>query len=78
MTDSLDNHQFNTNTVEFDPFAGPEIVLIAPATESQVEIWTSCLIGGAAASCAYNECASLFLTGIFDREAMLTFSYSKW
>jgi len=30
-------------------FAGPEILLIAPATESQTEIWTSCLIGGDAA-----------------------------
>lgn len=57
--------------VEFDPFAGPEISLIAPATESQVEIWTSCLIGGAAANCAYNECFSLLLTGVFNTDAML-------
>jgi len=57
--------------VEFDPFAGPEISLIAPATESQVEIWTSCLIGGDEANCAYNESASLLLTGIFNKSAML-------
>ena len=57
--------------VEFDPFAGPEISQIAPATESQVEIWTSCLIGGAEANCAYNESASLLLTGIFNTNAML-------
>jgi len=61
----------DTNPVEFDPFAGPEISLIAPATEPQVEIWTSCLIGGAAANCAYNECFSLLLTGIFNTNAMM-------
>lgn len=60
-----------TSPVDFDPFAGPEISLIAPATESQVEIWTSCLIGEAPASCAYNECASLQLTGVFNKDAML-------
>jgi hypothetical protein len=62
---------YDTNPVEFDPFAGPEISLIAPATESQVEIWTSCLIGGDAANCAYNESFSLLLTGLFNTKAML-------
>ena len=62
---------YDTTPVDFDPFAGPEISLIAPATEPQVEIWTSCLIGGAPASCAYNECASLLLTGVFNNNAML-------
>ncbi|MDP9079353.1 MAG: amino acid adenylation domain-containing protein [Bacteroidota bacterium] len=61
----------DTDPVEFDPFAGPEISLIAPATESQVEIWTSCLIGGAAANCSYNECFSLLLTGTFNTSAMM-------
>jgi amino acid adenylation domain-containing protein len=61
---------YHASPVEFDPFAGPEISLVAPATESQVEIWTSCLIGGAAASCSYNECASLLLTGVFNKDAM--------
>src|SRR4051812_6610676 len=61
----------DTNPVESDPFAGPEISLIAPATEPQTEIWTSCLIGGAEASCAYNECFSLLLTGIFNTSAMM-------
>ncbi|MBK0379127.1 non-ribosomal peptide synthetase [Mucilaginibacter segetis] len=56
--------------VDFDPFAGPEILLIAPATEPQIEIWTSCLIGGSDASCAYNDSASLLLTGPFDDNAM--------
>ncbi|CAN5252451.1 amino acid adenylation domain-containing protein [soil metagenome] len=61
---------YDTTPVEFDPFAGPEISLIAPATESQVEIWTSCLIGGDEANCAYNESASLLLTGVFNKAAM--------
>jgi amino acid adenylation domain-containing protein len=61
----------DTNPVEFDPFAGPEISLIAPATEPQIEIWTSCLIGGDAANCAYNECFSLLLTGLFNTNAMM-------
>ncbi|MGY4537884.1 amino acid adenylation domain-containing protein [Mucilaginibacter sp. UYNi724] len=55
---------------EFDPFAGPEILLVAPATEPQIEIWTSCLIGGDDANCAYNDSASIVLTGDFDTDAM--------
>lgn len=55
---------------EFDPFAGPEILLVAPATEPQIEIWTSCLIGGNDANCAYNDSAAIVLTGAFDRAAM--------
>lgn len=61
---------YEVSPVEFDPFAGPEIALVAPATEPQIEIWTSCLIGGADASCAYNDAASLLLTGPFDKDAM--------
>ena len=61
---------YHTIEVAFDPFAGPEIAMIAPATEPQVEIWTSCLIGGDAANCAYNECVSLLLTGTFNKDAM--------
>ncbi|RFZ90713.1 non-ribosomal peptide synthetase [Mucilaginibacter conchicola] len=57
---------------DFDPFAGPEIALIAPATEPQMEIWTSCLIGGNDASCAYNDFATIILNGpSFNKEAML-------
>ncbi|MDB5008424.1 MAG: tycC [Mucilaginibacter sp.] len=69
----MENYEImqDISPVEFDPFAGPEISLVAPATESQVEIWTSCLIGGTEANCAYNESFSLVLTGIFDQDAML-------
>lgn len=59
------------STDEFDPFAGPEILLVAPATEPQIEIWTSCLIGGNDASCAYNDSSSIVLTGTFDTDAMM-------
>lgn len=62
---------FDISPVDFDPFAGPEIQLVAPATESQLEIWTSCLIGGDEANCAYNESFSLLLTGLFNYDAML-------
>ncbi|WP_221452684.1 non-ribosomal peptide synthetase [Mucilaginibacter sp. FT3.2] len=63
---------YDTSPVEFDPFTGPELQLVAPATESQLEIWTSCLIGGDAANCAYNESFSLLLTGALNHDAMLT------
>lgn len=61
---------YELSPVEFDPFAGPQILLMAPATEPQIEIWTSCLIGGADASCAYNDAGSILLTGPFNKDAM--------
>ncbi|SDD32166.1 amino acid adenylation domain-containing protein [Mucilaginibacter pineti] len=64
-------YTYETTPVEFDPFAGPELQLIAPATASQLEIWTSCLIGGDGANCAYNESFSLELTGTLNHDAML-------
>ncbi|PTQ96709.1 amino acid adenylation domain-containing protein [Mucilaginibacter yixingensis] len=57
---------YKLKPVEFDPFAGPELLLIAPATEPQIEIWLSCKIGGVEASCAFNESFSLTLTGSFN------------
>jgi len=56
--------------VDFDPFAQGAIEKTVRLTVSQQEIWTSCLVGGAEASCAYNESISLDLAGDFDREAM--------
>jgi len=64
-------YTYNTTPVEFDPFAGPELQGIAHSTESQLEIWASCLIGGDEANCAYNESFSLLLSGILDHKAML-------
>ncbi|TWI96354.1 amino acid adenylation domain-containing protein [Mucilaginibacter frigoritolerans] len=62
---------YTTFPVEFDPFTGPEISSIAPVTESQAEIWASCLIGGHDANCAYNESFSLALTGHLDKNALM-------
>lgn len=56
--------------VEFDPFSGPELQRAVPAIEPQLEIWISCLLGGADANRSYNESISLRLTGPFQRPAM--------
>ncbi len=55
--------------VEFDPFAGPELLRLVPITESQAEIWAACLLGGDDASRAYNESVTLQLMGPLDRAA---------
>lgn len=57
-------------TVDFDPFAGPEIVAVAPATESQKEIMISCLLGGDSANRAFNESISVSFTGNLHKEAL--------
>lgn len=67
MTESTTNEQFIA--VDFDPFAGPDILSLAPATESQTEIWTSCQLGTNDANRAYNESCSLRLTGPLQRGA---------
>jgi amino acid adenylation domain-containing protein len=54
----------------FDPFAGPELVALAPITESQAEIWAACLLGGDDASRAYNESVTLHLGGLLDGPAL--------
>jgi amino acid adenylation domain-containing protein len=56
--------------VDFDPFVGPELLRLAPVTESQEEVWTSCQLGGDDASRAYNESVSLKLNGILNRSAL--------
>lgn len=64
MTLSPVNFQSPT-AVEFDPFAEGELLLTAPATESQKEIWASVQMGDAA-NCAYNESQSLRFKGELD------------
>jgi amino acid adenylation domain-containing protein len=59
----------NLTAVEFDPFAEGELLLTAPATASQQEIWASVQMG-TAANCAYNESQSLRLTGELDLAAL--------
>ncbi|AKD57253.1 hypothetical protein SD10_22520 [Spirosoma radiotolerans] len=60
----------DVNTSAFNPFAGPEIVRVAPATEPQLEIWIACLLGGENATRSYNLSNSLRLEGTFNRLAM--------
>ncbi|KAM3097683.1 non-ribosomal peptide synthetase [Phormidesmis sp. 146-12] len=54
--------------VDFDPFANGELLLTAPATEAQREIWASVRMGNEA-NCAYNESQSLRLLGELDVDA---------
>ncbi|MEH2298293.1 MAG: amino acid adenylation domain-containing protein [Nostoc sp.] len=59
------DYQSRLTAVDFDPFANGELLLTAPATESQKEIWASVKMGDAA-NCAYNESQSLRLRGELD------------
>lgn len=62
MISSALNLKANGTAVDFDPFAGGEVLLTASATESQKEIWASVQMGDDA-NCAYNESVSLWLHG---------------
>ncbi len=55
--------------VEFDPFAGEELLMAIPATESQQEIWLAVQMGDEA-NLAYNESLCLRFVGALDVEAM--------
>ncbi|AWM32570.1 non-ribosomal peptide synthetase [Hymenobacter nivis] len=59
-----------SHILDFDPFAGPEIVRIAPITEPQAEIWAAYLLGSDDANRAYNEAVALRLAGPLDRAAL--------
>ncbi|MEE3716401.1 amino acid adenylation domain-containing protein [Tumidithrix elongata RA019] len=60
-----------TTAVDFDPFAAGEILLTAPATESQKEIWASVQMGNDA-NCAYNESQTMRLEGDLNLVAFQT------
>jgi amino acid adenylation domain-containing protein len=49
--------------VTHNPFAGPELFRLVPITESQAEIWASCMLGGDDASRSYNESVTLRFRG---------------
>jgi amino acid adenylation domain-containing protein len=53
----------NYKQVDFDPFPGPEIHSVTSLTESQMEIWLSCALGGEEGNAAYNESNSLHFFG---------------
>lgn len=57
--------------IDFDPFSGPELKYVIPATEPQREIMAACLIGGADASRAYNESVSLHFSGLLHQPSLL-------
>jgi amino acid adenylation domain-containing protein len=57
------------SALEYNPFEGPEIFDIIPTTESQLEIWLSCKLGGNDANRAFNESLSLRFEGEFNRVA---------
>ncbi len=59
----------NYTAVDFDPFAEGEILLTAPATESQKEVWASVQMGDEA-NLSYNESSSIKLTGNLDLELL--------
>lgn len=61
----------STSIVDFNPFLTPEIELVAPATEPQLEIWLSSTIGGNDANRSYNESVSLKLNGTLSEGSLL-------
>ncbi|WP_310422588.1 amino acid adenylation domain-containing protein [Chamaesiphon sp. VAR_48_metabat_135_sub] len=64
-SNSIDS-QSKLIAIDFDPFADGELLLTAPATPSQTEIWLSVQMGDAA-NCAYNLSQSFRLNGSLDR-----------
>ena len=54
--------------VDFDPFA-PNSTTVT-STEAQREIFTSVLLGGDAANCAYNESVTLKISGPLNKELL--------
>jgi amino acid adenylation domain-containing protein len=63
------NQKPTITPVEFDPFAEGELLLMAPATESQKEIWASVQMGSDA-NCAYNESQKVWLRGQLNIDAL--------
>jgi acyl carrier protein len=62
-------HQFKTISVDFDPFREGELLLTAPRTEAQEEIWLAAQRGDEA-NCAFNESIWMRLRGHLDVEAI--------
>ena len=62
-------NQSELTAVDFNPFADGELLLTAPATESQKEIWASVQMGSDA-NCAYNESQKLWLRGLLNVGAL--------
>lgn len=58
-----------TESIDYDPFAGPELAGVVPTTEAQREIWLADRLSREA-SLAYNESISLRLRGALDAGAL--------
>ena len=69
MTSSQIGSRSTAIAVNFDPFAEGDLLLTAPATEAQKEIWASVQLG-TDANCAYNESQTLSLSGDLDTVAL--------
>ena len=69
MSSLLNNQQPIAMAVDFDPFADGELLLMAPTTESQQEIWAAVQMGSDA-NCAYNESQTLRLGGRLAGESL--------
>lgn len=63
--------QHEVTSVDFDPFAEGEVLLTAPATESQKEIWASVQMS-ADANCAYNESQTLKFKGNLEVDTLIS------
>ncbi len=57
-------------TVNYNPFSAHQLQKVVPATEQQLEIWSSILFGGTEASLAFNESVTLRLEGPLNVEAL--------
>jgi amino acid adenylation domain-containing protein len=58
-------------SIDFDPFEQAEFETCLTAIEPQIEIMTSCLIGGDDANRSYNESNSLRITGAMNHRAIM-------
>lgn len=56
--------------IDYNPFSNHRLQKVVPATEHQLEIWSSILFGGVEASLAFNESITLSLDGVLNVEAL--------
>lgn len=57
-------------TIDYNPFSTHQVQKVVPATEQQLEIWSSILFGGTEASLAFNESVTLRLNGVLNVNAL--------
>ena len=57
-------------TIDYNPFSTHRLQKVVPATEQQLEIWSSILFGHTEASLAFNESVTIRLDGALNAEAL--------